>query len=534
MKYFNKLNWLQYMSYTFSTLLGNVCYLAMSYSFSFIIDKAIENNFNSFLYWSGLSCFFIIMHLLLEYIGELILNSALTSLNTRLREIVAKNTFSDVYQLNLDSGEFINMNSNKISQIENNYFQSIFEITKCLLAIIVSFVLVIYISWIALMPILILSIIVTIIPFSMSKISQKAVNKTNEENDKFLQSSKDIFNSYWTYWTMNLSNKLIKDIKSNSLKLEKKNKRMKNIMSLSSFLNQLIIFLGQVILIIVFSYFYLKGFINSIGIITTLTTISATYVFFGNNSIRAFMKILSFKKVLKNDYKLINKTIVDNSRKNKEIDSINDLQKIKYENLNFKFQNDNKFTVNNFNLEINKGDKILIRGKSGIGKTTLLKLLFNPIAKNSGEVYINDKKMAEKEIRNFASYVNQESILNKGTLYSNLVIDDNYENRQEVLNYFNLLNMKDLISKLPNGLDSMVEDNFSNFSGGERQRISIIRSLLSNKSWFYLDEITSSLDEKTASIIFDIFLNDENKTIIMISHKVNSDILKKFNKIIDL
>ncbi|WP_156007239.1 ATP-binding cassette domain-containing protein [Spiroplasma tabanidicola] len=73
-----------------------------------------------------------------------------------------------------------------------------------------------------------------------------------------------------------------------------------------------------------------------------------------------------------------------------------------------------------------------------------------------------------------------------------------------------------------------------NLSGGERQRLSIIRGLIVNKEWLFLDEITSALDEKTAFKVLDIFLKDKNKTIIMVAHKLDQNIVKQFNKVVKL
>ncbi|QBQ07621.1 ABC transporter ATP-binding protein/permease [Spiroplasma gladiatoris] len=97
-----------------------------------------------------------------------------------------------------------------------------------------------------------------------------------------------------------------------------------------------------------------------------------------------------------------------------------------------------------------------------------------------------------------------------------------------------MLNLNNLLKTLPNGLNSEITDNVTNFSGGEKQRLSIIRGLLQNKDWYFIDEITSALDETSSNKIINLFLNGKNKTIIMVAHKLNESIYSKFDKILNL
>ncbi|QBQ07620.1 ABC transporter ATP-binding protein [Spiroplasma gladiatoris] len=171
---------------------------------------------------------------------------------------------------------------------------------------------------------------------------------------------------------------LIKNIESGSKNLELKNKKMNNSFNLSNLFNEIVIFLGQVILLILFSFLYIKGYIKSIGLITTLNIISGIYCFFGSSSVKSLISILAHKNVIKLNYSLNNEE-VDNEQN--EVSKVNSIE---YKNLSFKHEDNEKEIIKNFSLKIYKGEKILIKGESGVGKTTLLKMLYNPKFKIDG------------------------------------------------------------------------------------------------------------------------------------------------------
>nr|WP_279585907.1 ATP-binding cassette domain-containing protein [Spiroplasma gladiatoris] len=137
-------------------------------------------------------------------------------------------------------------------------------------------------------------------------------------------------------------------------------------------------------------------------------------------------------------------------------------------------------------------------------------------------------------MRNTSTYIGQDIILSKGSILENLTLNKKDISEDQVFKFFEMLNLNNLLKTLPNGLNSEITDNVTNFSGGEKQRLSIIRGLLQNKDWYFIDEITSALDETSSNKIINLFLNGKNKTIIMVAHKLNESIYSKFDKILNL
>ena len=190
----------------------------------------------------------------------------------------------------------------------------------------------------------------------------------------------------------------------------------------------------------------------------------------------------------------------------------------------------------NISIDINKGDIIGIYGKSGSGKSTLIKLIMGLIKCSSGQIFIDDQKISDKEAllsSKLFGYLEQNIKTFNSTIRDNITLGgtqikyDPWYN--EVLKICNISQLeKDNLGKI------IVEDGL-NISGGELQRIGLARILYNNPQVLILDEFTSALDEKNKKLIFKTIMGINkkfNKTIILISHDYS---FKKFcDKIIEL
>lgn len=185
---------------------------------------------------------------------------------------------------------------------------------------------------------------------------------------------------------------------------------------------------------------------------------------------------------------------------------------IKLSNIDITF--DNKEILKQFSISIKAGEKILITGKSGKGKSTLLKLLLGFIKFESGEYYFNEKLVTNSDyrtIRKELAYVNQDVTLRPGIV-------------SEVLDEISLFSgnsysggFDNELSKLFEFDNELLEKNTIELSGGERQRLGIILSIMLNREVFLLDEITSALDKGLKSKVVDYYASCD-ATVIAISH----------------
>ncbi len=174
------------------------------------------------------------------------------------------------------------------------------------------------------------------------------------------------------------------------------------------------------------------------------------------------------------------------------------------------------------NVYINKGDFVAITGTSGVGKSTLIKLMLGVYPTDSGSVYIdtNDGKiMLDSTTRSLFSYVPQGNMLFSGTLKDNVTFIRADASEQEIDFALRVSCADEFISLLPNGLDTEVGENGVGLSEGQVQRIAIARAILTKAPVILLDEATSALDETTEAKVLDNLKSLEGVTLIIVSHK---------------
>lgn len=196
------------------------------------------------------------------------------------------------------------------------------------------------------------------------------------------------------------------------------------------------------------------------------------------------------------------------------------LQSVRFDNISFSY--DRELIFENTDLTINKGDLVVMTGISGIGKSTLTKLLLGVFPLDSGEIYfsMNDgsKVVADCNMRPLFSYVPQGNFLLSGTLRDNISFIKSDATDDEIYQAVHLA-CADFIKDLPEGLDTVIGEKGLGLSEGQVQRVAIARAFLSDAPIIILDEATSALDEATELELLKNVKNLANKTCILISHK---------------
>lgn len=199
----------------------------------------------------------------------------------------------------------------------------------------------------------------------------------------------------------------------------------------------------------------------------------------------------------------------------------NKIEAIKFDNVTFKYNNV-KTVLDSVKLEINKGEKVLIKGENGSGKTTIIKLLLGLYTPTEGKILFNNMDSTQisiKSLRERISVVSQSIFLFKGTVLDNILYGQTGKNRKDVEKLISELKLQEYINKLPNGLDTEIKQNTAGISGGQAQVIAFIRAMLSNKDVVILDEPISNIDTETKDTILKILKERSFQGIlIIISH----------------
>ena len=187
--------------------------------------------------------------------------------------------------------------------------------------------------------------------------------------------------------------------------------------------------------------------------------------------------------------------------------------------------------LNNFSLIVNKNEKVLIKGHSGGGKSTLFKLILSLLTPESGELKINEQPLNKKYEKLFA-YVPQDNLLMEGTIKEVVTLFDNEPNNELFNKALEISDASNFVNALVNKEETYLNEKGSGLSLGEMERIAIARAIYSGSPILLLDECSASLDASSEKTVMSNILNMNNKTIILISHHKYDE--KLFDKVIDL
>ncbi|MDD4035896.1 MAG: peptidase domain-containing ABC transporter [Bacilli bacterium] len=206
---------------------------------------------------------------------------------------------------------------------------------------------------------------------------------------------------------------------------------------------------------------------------------------------------------------------------------------INFNNLSFSYNGRDKI-LSNISLEIKNGGKILIVGPSGNGKSTLLKLLMKYYSTSNNHIFIEGIDINNynlKYLRENICYVSQNEMLFNDSIYNNITFGKGDYNK--FINILKLVEGEKIYKNDPLGVDMLIEENGFNISGGEKQRIIIARTLFKDRSIYLFDESFNELDVSLERrLLVNIFTYLNNKTVILVSHRLNNSDL--FDKVIHI
>ena len=196
---------------------------------------------------------------------------------------------------------------------------------------------------------------------------------------------------------------------------------------------------------------------------------------------------------------------------------------IEYSNVTFAYPGRIEDVLSNVSLDIKKGDKVALIGKSGIGKSTFVKLLMRFWDVNEGSIKIDNKNIKDiptKSLRESQTLVSQETYLFDDTIMENIKIGNRNATNEEVIKAAKKASIHNFIETLPQGYNTKVGELGGLLSSGEKQRIGLARAFVNEGNVLILDEPTSNLDTlNEAEILKSIKENCMEKTILLISHR---------------
>lgn len=238
--------------------------------------------------------------------------------------------------------------------------------------------------------------------------------------------------------------------------------------------------------------------------------------FMGSNASRAFISMKRITEVLETKPTML--------FENEEQEDL--VPTIRFDNVTFTYPKDEKATLKNVSFEIEAGQMVGVVGATGAGKSTLAQLIPRLFDPQEGKIEIGGKdikSLSRETLRQTISIVLQKAILFTGTIESNIRQGKTNASQAELERVAGIAQAMEFIEQMPDRYQSNVEERGNNFSGGQKQRMSIARGLVSNPKILILDDSTSALDARSEKLVQEALNKDlKDTTTIIIAQKISS------------
>ena len=244
--------------------------------------------------------------------------------------------------------------------------------------------------------------------------------------------------------------------------------------------------------------------------------------------------IIYFDRILidsKNSYNRL-EDLLDEEEDNNNKSNFNFNNNIEFKNVAYSYDSYNIFENLSFNID--KGDFVFVKGDSGVGKSTLFKILTKQINDYKGKVIVdntNIKNLSVNDRRNNICFVSQNEIIFTDTILNNITLFKEVT-KKELEKVIRITGIDKFLKEKNISLNFLLEENGHNISGGERQRILLARALLQNKKILILDETTNGIDTLSEENIVRKVKEEYDVTLILISHRYDN--LKLFNRVFEI
>ena len=503
--------------------------IAFAYSIKIIIDSGMSQNREALTQAILIGAIVIFIYASLNFISLRLRNKLVRQIMSRYKNKVFKSILDRDYRefSKEKSGKFISILTENMKKIEQDYLHQYFNISKNISLMIFSLVAMFIGNWFLTLLVIIASIIPMMISGFIGQKSASLQNSSMIANQKYLAKVKDILAGFLVIKSFNVKEAIRQDYKNESEKLDEIYFIKGKFDVLSNVISQLS---GMIVFLVAFGggMYLVFGGHTTIGSVTAIVQL-VNFVVMPLNEIGMGMSKFREGQATLNSFEVKDVIELQTGKTKEYFDDV-----ISFSNVDFSYPNAEEKIFNNLSLQIKKGEKIAIVGMSGSGKSTMLNLLLRFYDVTSGHISIDNvdlQAISAKSLYNLMTIVQQDVYIFDDTLKANITLSQ-FFTEDDIKKAIQQSGLESYILENELGLQTSCGENGSNLSGGERQRLSIARALIRKTPILLLDEATSSLDNKVTTEIENSILEIQDLTVLVVTHKLNKSMLKKYNRIL--
>lgn len=529
MKQLTKYHKKSFYTFMIFNILVPLTNIAFAYSIKIIIDSGMSQNREALTQAILIGAIVIFVYASLNFISLRLRNKLVRQIMSRYKNKVFKSILDRDYRefSKEKSGKFISILTENMKKIEQDYLHQYFNISKNLSLMIFSLVAMFIGNWFLTLLVIIASIIPMMISGFIGQKSASIQNSSMIADQKYLAKVKDILAGFLVIKSFNVKEAIRQDYKNESEKLDEIYFIKGKFDVLSNVISQLS---GMIVFLVAFGggMYLVFGGHTTIGSVTAIVQL-VNFVVMPLNEIGMGISKFREGQATLNSFEVKDVIELQTGKTKEYFDDV-----ISFSNVDFSYPNAEEKIFNHLSLQIKKGEKIAIVGMSGSGKSTLLNLLLRFYDVTSGYISIDNQDLqaiSAESLYNLMTIVQQDVYIFDDTLKANITLSQSFT-EDDIKKAVQQSGLESYILENELGLQTLCGENGSNLSGGEGQRLSIARALIRKTPILLLDEATSSLDNKVTTEIENSILEIQDLTVLVVTHKLNKSMLKKYNRIL--
>lgn len=530
MKIYMKQNKVLLLFTILTSIIASLGYVFMAVLLQKLLDIAVGKNMQQFIPMVFFSIFYFVMLGIFLYLQSLLSKRITCKIIKQIRSDLFQGTVSQSMENfeKKNTADYLSIITNDVKMIEDNFLLPLFEVVQYTVIFISSFVLMIYFDVIVTIVVFVAITLMFLVPSLLGKELEKRQNTLSAQLADFTAKLKDILSGFEIIKSYSMKQYVIQKLdKENSDTIHTKY-NVDKLFALNEGLSSFLALMVQIVVLFLSAYFIITERIT-VGTLLGMVQVSSNLA---NPLIMIFTNIPKIKSI----QPIIEKLTVLSKYELNEVPKMQSAtfnSVVSISNLSFAYEKQNR-VLDKINLHIEKGKKYVIVGKSGCGKTTLVKLLAGYYTKYSGKILYDNtdlNMLNENDIVQLSSIIHQNIYMFNESVYDNICLHEDYS-KESIDKAVKASGLNDVIEKLPEGLLYEAGENGSNLSGGQKQRIAVARALIRNKPILILDEGTSAIDMQIAYDIENHLLKIEGLTIITITHNLKKELLELYDNII--
>ena len=503
--------------------------IAFAYSIKGIIDSGMSQNREALTQAVLVGAAVIFIYAGLNFISLRLRNKLVRQIMSSYKNKVFQSILDRDYRdfSKEKSGKFISVLTENMKKIEQDYLHQYFNISKNLSLMIFSLLAMFIGNWFLTLLVIIASIIPMMISGFIGQRSASLQNSAMIADQKYLAKVKDILAGFLVIKSFNVKDAIFEDYSHESEKLDEIYFIKGKFDVLANVISQLS---GMIVFLVAFGggmYLVFNGY-TTIGSVTAIVQL-VNFVVMPLNEIGMGMSKFREGQATLNAFEVKDVTGLQTGEMKEYFDDV-----ISFSNIDFSYPNTEEKIFNHLSLKIQKGEKIAIVGMSGSGKSTLLNLLLRFYDVTSGHISIDNidlQAISAESLYNLMTIVQQDVYIFDDTLRANITLNQSFTD-EEIKQAIQQSGLESYVLENESGLQTLCGENGSNLSGGQKQRLSIARALIRKTPILLLDEATSSLDNQVTTEIENSILDIQDLTALVVTHKLNENILKRYDRIL--